>query len=924
MRVLTRTRFLFYSDLTLRRQDAMTEQANSQLSKNYDPSVVEARLYSWWQSQGYFKPTESPDAEPFVITIPPPNVTGELHLGHLLTYTLEDVIGRYKRMNGFATLILPGSDHAGIAVHSKVEALLASEGIRRRDDIGREAFVQRAWEWKQKYGTEIAEQFRVLGESFDWSRERFTMDPGYYRAVMTMFVQLYNEGYIYRGARVINWCPGCRTGISDIEVRPEERQDSIFYVRLPFDDGSGEIVVATVRPETMFGDVAVAVHPDDARHATTIGKHIRHPLTGELLPIIADGFVEPDFGSGAVKITPAHDYADFEVAERHDLPMPVVITTEGTMAESVSAPYTGLPIIDARTRAVDQLTAGGFMVKIEPLTHNVPLCDRCGTVIEPLLSEQWFMHMKQLAQPAMEAVISGKVRFVPDRWSKIYLDWMENIRPWNISRQLWWGQRIPVYHCANGHITVAVDAPTACAHCASTDFTQDPDVLDTWFSSALWPFATMGWPDDTEDLHRFYPTSFMNTSSQILYLWIARMIMMGIHFRGEIPFPVVLINPTILNEKGQRMSKSLGTGIDPRDSVSRYGADATRYGILSAGSLLQQEIRIAGYERAEEGQKFANKIWNAARLTLSAIENTRPSTEGGPMQLDLIDRWILSRLANSVDTITSCMESYDLSVGMRQFYDFFWREFADWYLELVKPSIYGDDPKRRAAAVAVLWSVLDRSMRIVHPYMPFISEEIWQRLCQNIPAGARELSGLSGDLPDSIMIAPWPATTPRDARAEKDVQVIVDIITALRNLRAEHGIAPGAKLSATAVTTTHADLIQQNADLLSHRGSLSDLSVVSARTSGDSVAEIVLDGVSILVPLAQLRNVEEELERSVRERDKKAALLEAKKTLLNREGFRDKAPAHVIAGVQGEVADLESAISTLDAHIAALRSDRGH
>ena len=658
----------------------------AELPKNYDPKSVEARLYAWWEEQGYFKPADSPNLKPFVITIPPPNVTGELHLGHLLTYTIEDMIGRYHRMRGEPTLILPGSDHASIAVHTKVEAMLGNEGIRRRDDIGREKFVERAWEWKEKYGNQIREQFRVLGESFDWSRERFTMDPGYYRAVMTMFVRLYEEGYIYRGARVINWCPGCRTGISDIEVRPEEREGQLYYVRLPFEDGTGDIVVATVRPETMFGDVAVAVHPEDQRYASTVGKHIRHPLTGALIPVIADEFVERGFGSGAVKITPAHDYADFEVGERHDLPMPVVITPDGTMAAAVGAPFSGLSIDEARTGVVAKLEDGGFIVEVEPLTHNVPLCDRCGTVIEPLLSEQWFMHMNQLAEPAIDAVRSGKVRFVPERWGKIYLDWMQNIRPWNISRQLWWGQRIPIYHCENGHIVASVDEPEVCSECGSKSFTQDPDVLDTWFSSALWPFATLGWPGETPDLKRFYPTSFMNTSSQILYLWIARMIMMGLHFLGEVPFPVVLINPTILNEKGQRMSKSLGTGIDPVDSVNKFGADATRYGIMSAGSLLQQEIRFAGHERAEEGQKFANKIWNAARLTLTAIGNV---SEGwtGEISLDIADRWILSRLASAISGVTASMESYDLNLGTRALYDFFWREFADWYLELVKPSI---------------------------------------------------------------------------------------------------------------------------------------------------------------------------------------------------------------------------------------------
>lgn len=895
---------------------ATTATTATNLPKNYDPAAVESRLYAWWESQGYFQPSEDLGATPFVITIPPPNVTGELHLGHALTYTIEDVLGRYARMNGYATLIVPGADHASIAVHSKVEAMLAEEGIRRRDEIGRDAFVRRAWEWKEKYGSEIREQFRVLGESFDWSRERFTMDPDYQRAVVTMFVRLYDEGHIYRGARVINWCPGCRTGISDIEVRQEQRDDTLYFVRLPFAGGEGDIVVATVRPETMYGDVAVAVHPEDTRYAAAVGRRVHHPLTNHDIPVIADEFVERDFGSGAVKITPAHDYADFEVGERHNLPMPVVITPEGTMAPEVGEPCAGLPVDEARARTVSTLEAGGFIVRTQPLTHSVPVCDRCGTAIEPLLSEQWFMRMKELAQPAIDAVRSGKVRFVPERWTRIYLEWMENIRPWNISRQLWWGQRIPIYHCENGHPRASVTAPERCDECASITFIQDPDVLDTWFSSALWPFAALGWPRQTDSLRRFYPTSFMNTSSQILYLWIARMIMMGIHFLGREPFPVVLINPTILNEKGQRMSKSLGTGIDPRDAVARYGADATRFGVLSAGSFMQQEIRIAGYDKADEGRRFANKIWNVARFVLSALEKAAsPATPD--LDRDLADRWILSRLNACLATVTESMETYDMSIGLRALHEFFWSEFADWYVEMAKPSMYGEDVARRAATSAVLWSVLERSLRALHPFMPFLTEEVWQRLRVQPPPQALRLSGLA-TVAESIMLAPWPVAGERDLLAERDIETVKAAVTALRNVRAEHGVEPARRLSATAVAGGHGPLLEQTRTIIESLAGLEELVVVENRLVDEPSAEALAGSISITVPLRQLKDVAGEITRAGRELDKKEQMREGKRALLDNAEFRAKAPENVVASTAREVAELDSAIAKLRAHLASL------
>lgn len=898
-----------------------TTTDRKELPKTYSPGPVEAGLYDFWEQSGYFQPRADRDAPVFVITIPPPNVTGDLHLGHALTYSIEDVLGRYKRMQGFSTLILPGMDHASIAVHAKVEAVLAAEGVRRRFDIGREKFLERSWEWKNQYGAIIDRQFRALGEGYDWSRERFTMDPGYQRAVMTMFVRLYQEGYIYRGSRVINWCPGCQTGISDIEVRSEEREDALYYVRLPFSDGRGGITVATVRPETMFGDVAVAVHPEDNRYADAIGNHVTHPLTGETIPVIGDPFVDPKFGTGAVKITPAHDYADFEVGERHHLPMPVVITQHATMAGDVPAPFGGMGILPAREAALEQLRQGGFLVRTEPHVHNVPLCDRCSSVIEPLLSEQWFMRMQELAAPAIEVVKSGRVKFVPERWGRIYLEWMENIRPWNISRQLWWGHRIPIYHCPNGHTTASVDPPPACPECGSTGLTQDPDVLDTWFSSAIWPFATLGWPDETPDLNRYYPTSFMNTSSQILYLWIARMIMMGIHFMGEIPFPVVLINPTILNEKGQRMSKSLGTGIDPLETVDCYGADATRFGVFSAGSIMQQEIRFAGYERAEEGQRFANKIWNAARFVLQNLKGSTPGRAQPDLnELGVADAWILSRMDAVVSAATQELENLDLSVGLRALYDFFWGELADWYLEAAKLDLRSSDSGREARAHAILWSVLDRSVRLLHPYMPFITEEIWQHLRNNIPDGALALSGLSHPLPDSIMVAPWPQSTGRrDPGAEVDMRLVMDTIGALRNLRAEHDVKPKSRIRAEVVSKSRADLFDRASDLIQGLAGLESLNVISPESPTDrAMAELVVGEVVIRVPLSDVSNIAEERARVTRELGRLTSEAERLTAVVENPSFAAKAPERVVASERAKLETTRAAMSQLQQQLQAL------
>jgi valyl-tRNA synthetase len=868
------------------------------MAPKYNPHEAEARWYSYWEQSGYFKPDPNSAAPPFVITIPPPNVTGDLHLGHALTYGIEDIIGRFKRMQGFNTLILPGSDHAGIATQNVVEKQLASEGLTRHE-LGRERFLERVWEWKDTYATNIRNQFRAMGCSFDWSRERFTMDPGYVDAVLEFFIRLYEEGQIYRGWRVINWCPRCQSAISDIEVEDQDREDSLYYLRYPLEDGSGDIVVATVRPETILGDVAVAVNPDDSRYQNYVGKTAVLPLLDRPLQIVADPMVDPEFGTGAVKITPSHDFNDFEVAERHNLPMPIAIGTDARIT-AVGGPYKGETVKEARRSVLRDLDAGGFLVKTEPYRHLVPTCERCGTLLEPLLSEQWFMRMEELARPAIDVVNDGRVRFVPERWSRVYLDWMENIRPWTLSRQLWWGHRIPIYYCANGHAVAAKSWPHACTKCGAPIERQDQDVLDTWFSSALWPFATLGWPHRTEDLDRYYPTSFMNTSSQILYLWIARMIMTGLKFMGDIPFPVVLINPTILNEHGQRMSKSLGTGVDPLDMVREFGADALRYGLMTAGSTHQQDIRFSAH-KVEQARNFANKVWNVARFIISNQEQPGQafdSEESTPeLNLTAADRWILSRLGMVTEQVTADLERFELSGAGQGLYDFIWSELADWYVEIAKLRLFSaDNPAGQYTAQAVLWSVLDRSMRLLHPYMPFLTEEVWQQLRGIGSDAGRQLSGWESDLPDSIMVAPWPAPAERDLQAEQDMSLIMEVIRSIRATRSEYHVEAGRFIPATIAAGSELPTLRGAFDLISRLARVQPLTVYESlpEKPRDAVSLIVGDA-TIFLPLAEMTDVEAERDRLNRDLENTRSALGATQKKLANENFVSRAPEEVVA-----------------------------
>ncbi|MEN6356883.1 MAG: valine--tRNA ligase, partial [Armatimonadota bacterium] len=711
----------------------------AELPKVYDPTNVENKWYKFWLDKNYFHPQPDESKSKYSITIPPPNVTGSLHIGHALCYSIQDVLIRWKRMQGFNTLCLPGTDHAGIGTQNKVEQALAKEGLTRHD-LGREKFLERVWAWKKEYGGQIIHQFKTMGFSFDWERERFTMDAGYTDAVLESFIRLFDKGYIYRGARVINWCPRCRTAISDIEVEYVEQRSHLWHLRYPLEDGSGYIIVATTRPETMLGDTAVAVSPGDKRYEAMVGKNVKLPLTDRLIPIVADEHVDIEFGTGAVKVTPAHDPNDFEIGMRHKLQQIVVIGPDGSMTQEAGTDYEGLDRFKARRKVVDDLDKLGLLDHIDDYSHSVGTCERCHTTIEPLLSEQWFCKMKELAGPAIDVVKQGKVKFHPDRYEKIFVEWMENVRDWCISRQLWWGHRIPIYKCDEcGEVVAARSREDAISKlkCGHSSVTQDTDVLDTWFSSALWPFATMGWPKQTPELKSFYPTDVLVTSREIIYLWVARMIFSSLEYLDKIPFEDVYIYATVLNEEGKRMSKSLGTGVDPLELIGKFGADALRFALIQQTGM-NQDIKFSD-KRVEDTRNFGNKIWNASRFVIMNLEGY--GGEGlDEDALHLEDRWIISRLNRVIETVNSSLATYNMDVAARAIYEFLWSEYCDWYIELAKPRLRGSD-EEKSQVQSVLYYVLEATLRLLHPIMPFITEEIWQALPHE---------------GESIMFAPYP------------------------------------------------------------------------------------------------------------------------------------------------------------------------
>ena len=838
---------------------------------NYSPKDIEKKQYDFWLSKNYFHAEPNPDKEKYSITIPPPNVTGSLHIGHALCYSIHDVLIRWKRMMGFNTICIPGTDHAGIATQRKVEQKLAKEG-KTKFDLGREKFLEEVWDWKNKYGGQIIHQFKTMGFSFDWERERFTMDEGYADAVLESFVRLYNKGYIYKGTRVINWCPRCGTAISDIEVEYKEQASHLWHFNYPLEDGAGYITVATTRPETMLGDTAVAVNPNDERYKNLVGKNVILPLVDRKIPIIADEYVALDFGTGAVKITPAHDPNDFEMGIRHNLPQIVVISNDGSMSKECGK-YAGMDRYEARDAIVKDIEALGLLEKIEDYSHQVSTCSRCDTTIEPLLSQQWFCKMKELAAPAIDVVKTGKVNFYPKRYEKTYIEWLENVRDWCISRQLWWGHRIPVFTCEKcGHQFASKTKTDKCPECDG-NVTQETDVMDTWFSSALWPFATMGWPNKEELINAFYPTDVLITARDIIYLWVARMIFSSLEYLDSIPFKDVYIYATVQNEFGQRMSKSLGTGVDPLEIIDNYGADALRYSLLSQAGKTQ-DIRFSE-KRVKIASNFANKVWNASKFVIMNLEGFDKNNKAKSLTIE--DKWILSKLQKTIEEVNNNFTSYDMDDACKSIYEFIWNDYCDWYIELAKGRLKTDD---RENAQYVLWYVLDNILRMLHPIMPFMTEELWQ----NIPHDG-----------DSIMVADFPQKDCSfiDEDSESTVNTLIEMVKTLRNIRAELNVAPGKQIDVIINTAKDLSSVIEKVKFLSKAEKI-DFNVTLSDEEKKSYAQGHITGIDIFVNTAGLIDTEKEkakIEKDLAATEKELAKVQAK---LGNDGFLAKAPQAVI------------------------------
>lgn len=888
-----------------------SEFDDARLASVYDPGQVEDRWYRYWEQGRFFTARVTPDRPAFAVVIPPPNVTGKLHLGHALNTTVQDVLVRWKRMRGYSSLWMPGTDHAGIATQHVVEKLLAEEGLSRYD-LGRESFLDKVWEWKDTYERNIINQLKKMGASCDWDRTRFTMDAGCSRAVREVFVTLYERGLIYQDDYIINWCPDCHTALSDIEVEHQETAGRLYHVRYPLKDGGGQVVVATTRPETILGDTAVAVHPDDGRYTDLLGKTIILPVIGREIPVIADSFVDPEFGTGAVKVTPAHDPADFEAGNRHGLERIQVIDDDGRMT-ALAGKYHGLDRYECRRRLLADLEQGGYLVKVEDHAHAVGHCYRCDTVVEPLVSRQWFVRMQPLARPAEDVVREGRVRFVPARFEKIYLNWLGEVRDWCISRQIWWGHRIPAWYCRQcGETVVTRVDPTACPRCGSDQLEQDPDVLDTWFSSALWPFSTMGWPDATPELGYFFPTDVLVTAYDIIFFWVARMVFSSLEFMGDIPFRDVLITGLIRDAQGRKMSKSLGNGIDPLEVIERYGADTLRFTLVT-GNAPGNDMRFS-WEKVEGSRNFCNKLWNAARFALLHMDDFDPAA--GEPCLELADRWILSRVRRVAGEVDRHLERYDLGEAARELHQFIWGELCDWYIELVKPRLYGEGKEARYAVQHTLWRAFDTALRLLHPFMPFITEEIWQHLPHD---------------GDSLMVMPWPArravagledTEPAaDPRAEEQMEVIIEVTRSIRSLRAEVGVdagkrgwvllEAGSQLAREALETGRAYILEL--------GRVEELHLIAAGADVPRRALTnVVKGVKITMPLEGLVDLDRERERLQKELAGARAELERSQRKLANHGFVSQAPPQVVDRERERNGELAIAVKKLEERLAQL------
>lgn len=873
------------------------------LNKTYDPKEFEERIYRMWEEGGDFIADASSEKEAYTIVMPPPNVTGNLHLGHAMNNTLQDILIRWKRMSGYEALWVPGTDHASISTEAKVVERLRKRGTSKKE-LGRDEFLKEAWAWTEEYGDNIKRQLRKLGVSCDWRRDRFTLDEGLSKAVNHVFKTMYEEHLIYRGDRIVNWCPSCGTAISDAEVAHQDETGHLWHIRYPRTDGKGFVQVATTRPETMLGDLAVAVHPEDTRYADLIGKTVVLPLVGRAIPVIADEYVDMEFGTGCVKITPSHDPNDFEVGQRHGLGQCVVIGEEGQILEGY-APYSGLDRYEARKRMVADLTEQGLLDHVEELSHAVGHCERCGTVIEPLLSKQWFVSMDALAQPAKRAVEEGAVRLIPQRFEKIYHNWLDNIRDWCISRQLWWGHRIPVWYCADcGEMTVAEEPPTHCAHCGSTHLVQDADTLDTWFSSALWPFATLGWPEKTRDMEKFFPTNTLVTGYDILFFWVIRMIFSSLHQTGKAPFENVYFTGLIRDDQGRKMSKSLGNGIDPLEVIDQYGADALRFTLIS-GNSPGNDMRYYD-ERVRANRNFANKLWNATRFVLMNLEDGVDYSLDRAA-LDVEDRWILSRLNEVCETLDRNLSKFEIGLGAAALYDFVWFQFCDWYVEFVKPRLYGDDEIKKHAAASTLLYVLSNIVRLLHPFMPFITEEIW--------------STLPG-VEDKIIHAAYPLPCEHDRypQEEKAIELAIAAITAIRNERAQRAIAPSKKSPIT-LYSAEEEIRRLLAAIdyeFEHLAGASRVAVVDIDPTPDNAACLVLDRIKIYLSLEGLVDYEAEKAKLEKDLQNCRGEIERAQKLLDNAGFVQRAPEAVVQkereklqAAQKLCAELEQAIEEL-------------
>ena len=868
-----------------------------ELSKLYEPKEVEDKIYAYWLKNDCFKAVPDSKKKPYTIVIPPPNITGQLHMGHALDNTLQDILIRYKRMSGYCALWLPGTDHAAIATEAKIVAKMREEGITK-EEIGREAFLERAWKWKEQYGGRIIEQLKKLGSSCDWSRERFTMDEGCSKAVKEAFVNYYNKGLIYRGERIINWCPKCKTSLSDAEVEYQDQAGHFWHLRYPLSDGSGYVELATTRPETLLGDTAIAVNPNDERYKDIVGKTVILPLVGREIPVIADDYVEVDFGTGVVKITPAHDPNDFEVGKRHNLPIINVMTDDAKIVDDYPK-YAGMDRYEARKAIVADLEAEGFLVRVEEHDHNVGTCYRCGTTVEPKVSTQWFVKMEPLAKPAIEAVKSGETRFVPERFEKTYFHWLENIRDWCISRQIWWGHQIPAFYCDDcGEMVVSKENSVTCPKCGKP-MRQDPDTLDTWFSSALWPFSTLGWPDKTEDFDYFYPTNTLVTGYDIIPFWVMRMMFSGIEYTGKAPFDTVFIHGLVRDSQGRKMSKSLGNGIDPLEVIDRYGADALRF-MLATGNSPGNDMRYSD-DKVKASRNFANKLWNASRFIMMNLPEDFEITGKLPENLNIEDKWVVSKFNTLAKEVNENLDKFELGVAVVKLYDFIWDVYCDWYIELTKPRIAAGGETALTAQHVLVW-VMQGMLKLLHPFMPFITEEIWQALVN------------SGK---PLMLEKFPTfdESLRFTSEESDFEKIITAIKAIRNRRAEMNVAPSVKATVH-IETAEKEVFEKGVMFFERLASASEVEIAD-KVNVDDALTVVTDCARIFIPLSEIVDTKKELERLAKEKASVQKDIDFLSGKLNNQGFVSKAPAQLIETEKAKLAKALEKMSKIDESIAA-------